>query len=327
MIVPGPEGFRPAWLLRGGNAQTVWAGLVRSRANVPVSAEVWPTPDGDVLDVDVLPERAGAAAVLVLHGLEGSSRTPYVRAALAEVHQRGWNGLALNFRSCGSSPVRGSRLYHSGDTRDLAFVLEQAARRWGTTARWGAIGYSLGGNALLKWLGELGAEAPIAAAVAVSVPFDLAACAAALDGPGFWPRVYRGRFLRTLRRKAVQLAARHPQLDVQALREAKTFTAFDELFTAPMNGFEGATDYWSRSSSSAFLPMIRRPTMIVAAEDDPFVPPAALPRAAIAANPCLRGWIAAAGGHVAFVAGSPLRPRYLAETLAFQHLDAHLTGG
>lgn len=320
-----PDAFRPPAGLGSGHAQTVWAALMRPRARVSVSSEVWHTDDGDVLDVDLLPDQPGAPGVIVLHGLEGSSRTAYVRAALAELERRGWNGLALNFRSCGPSPPRGARLYHSGDTRDFAFVVARAAQRWGNP-RLGALGYSLGGNALLKWLGELKDEAPIAAAVAVSVPFDLAACARALDAPGFWPRVYRGRFLRTLRRKALALAAAHPQLDRRALAEASTFTAFDDRFTAPMNGFRDAADYWAQSSSAGFLPFVRRPTLIVAAEDDPFVPAEALPRDAIAANPALTAWISAQGGHVAFVTGSLLRPRYLAERLAFAHLDRHLGG-
>jgi len=261
---------------------------------------------------------------VVLHGLEGSSRAAYVGGMLAASAARDWNGLALNFRTCGPTPARGTRLYHSGDTRDLPLVLARARKLWQTEAV-GVVGFSMGGNILLKWLGEQSDDAPLAAAVAISVPFDLGACAAALDAGGLWPFIYRTRFLRTLRHKAARLAAAHPELlDTSAIRSCNTFGLFDQVVTAPLNGFADATDYWSRCSSAPWLPNVRRPTLIISSTDDPFVPTACIPRDGIAGNPNLSSWITERGGHVGFVAGTAWRPRYVVEEVALGFLAGAL---
>jgi predicted alpha/beta-fold hydrolase len=262
--------------------------------------------------------------VVVLHGLEGSSRARYVRGLLAAIEGRGWNAAAISFRSCGPTPLAGQRLYHSGDTRDLPVVIQRLRARWGGPL--GAVGFSMGGNIVLKWLGEAGAEAPLDAAVAVSVPFDLAACAAALDGPGFFPALYRKRFLRTLRRKALAVAARFPGvLDVEAIRSCRSFARYDDIVTAPLFGFASAADYWARCSSAAFLPLIRRPVRLISAEDDPIVPGVTIPRAAISANPLLDGRLLARGGHVGFVSGA-WRRSYAVDALALDFLEPRLSG-
>jgi predicted alpha/beta-fold hydrolase len=314
--------FAPAPFLGHAHAQTIWPALFRRGGPRALAAECWPTPDGESLDVELLADRPGQPGVLVLHGLEGSSRARYVRGLLAAVEARGWNGAAISFRSCGPSPVAGFRLYHSGDTGDLPFIVQRLRSRWSGSAL-GAVGFSMGGNILLKWLGEEGERAPLAAAVAVSVPFDLGACAAALDGPGFFPAIYRMRFLRTLRRKALLLAARSPdRLDAAAIRACRTFARFDDLVTAPLFGFASAADYWARCSSAAFLPAIRRPARLVWAEDDPIVPAGCVPREAIAAHPLLDGLLLRRGGHVGFYAG---RGRYAVEALALEFLGPRLS--
>jgi predicted alpha/beta-fold hydrolase len=242
-----------------------------------------------------------------------------VRGLLAAVEARGWNGAAVSFRSCGPTPVAGMRLYHSGDTRDLPLLVSRLRARWPGVAL-GAVGFSMGGNILLKWLGEEGEAAPLDAGVAVSVPFDLGACAAALDRPGLFPAIYRTRFLRTLRRKALAIAARYPgSLDTAAIRACATFARYDDLVTAPLFGFANAADYWARCSSAGFLSRIRCPTRIISSEDDPIVPGSSIPRAAIAANPLLDGRLMARGGHVGFIA----RPgRYAIDDLALEFLTA-----
>jgi len=310
--------FTPAALLGNQHAQTIFPALFRRGGPRAVTAEQWSMPDNETLDVDLLSDRPGQPGVLVLHGLEGSSRARYVRGLLAQVEARGWNGAALSFRSCGPTPLAGSRLYHSGDTRDLPAVVERLQARW--RGPLGAVGFSMGGNILLKWLGEVGAGAPLAAAVAVSVPYDLGACAAALDGPGLFAAVYRERFLRSLRRKALAVAARFPGLlDAAAVRACRSFARYDDLVTAPLFGFAGATDYWARCSSAAFLSAISRPARLVSSEDDPFVPGASIPRAAIGDNPALDGLLLARGGHVGFVGGGW---RYAVDTLAIEFLAA-----
>jgi predicted alpha/beta-fold hydrolase len=319
------ERFPGAGLLGHGHAQTIWPALFRRARPRPTTTEHWTMPDGHRVWVDLLTARPGPPGVLVLHGLEGSSRARYVRGLLAAIEARGWNGAAVSFRSCEPEATAAAgddprlRFYHSGDTRDLPVVVDRLRLRW---AGVGAVGFSLGANVLLKWLGEAGAAAELAGAVAVSPPFDLGASAAAVDEPGFFAGLYRRRLLRTLRRKALGVAALHPErFDARAIRGCGTFGRYDTLVTAPLFGFADATDYWTRCSSGAFLAHIRRPTLLVCAEDDPLVPGSSIPRAAIAANPALRARIFSGGGHVGFVTGAPWRPRYLVDELAVQFLS------
>lgn len=300
------------------HAQTVWATGFRFPPRLALRGEAWETPDGDVVDVDFLGDKPGAPGVLVLHGLEGSSQAVYVRGLLAAIDAKGWNGAALNFRSCGPSPHRLARTYHSGFTDDLQLAATRLKAKWGTLA---VAGFSLGGNVTLKWLGEQGANAAADAGVGISVPFDLGAAAHAIDSPGFWGFVYRERFLRSLRAKALRTCAAHPGLlEPDEVRRAKSFAAFDDIVTARLNGFASAADYWARCSSSGFLDRIRVPTLMVSADDDPIVPGATIPREAIA-NPAIDMRITAHGGHVGFVGGSVMRPRYVAEEWAIAFLE------
>lgn len=316
----GDAAFVAAAWLSSPHLQTVWASVFRPRPRVPLRHEAWDTHDGDVLDVEFLPERDGAPGLLVLHGLEGSSRAKYVRGLLAGAHARGWNGAALNFRSCGPTPHRHARSYHSGFTEDLDLAATRLHQRWGRLA---VAGFSLGGNATVKWLGEKGSTAPVVAGVAVSVPFDLGRAAMAIDAPGFWGWVYRERFLRSLRRKALAAHRRHGVLDAAAVRSTRSFAAFDDVVTAKLHGFRDAEDYWRRSSSAQFVSAIRVPTLLVSSADDPIVPGDTIPRTAVA-NPAVELRETAAGGHVGFVGGSLLRPRYVAEEWALAFLERHL---
>ena len=316
----------PAWL-RGRHAQTVYGSLVRLPARLKLTRERWELPDGDFLDVDRLPAPHDAAAtVIVCHGLEGSSRAGYVRGLVGELAARGRGAVALNFRGCSGELNRLPRFYHSGDTGDLAFAVDKLlAERRGCAI--GLAGFSLGGNVVAKLLGERGDDLPLGvrAGAVVSVPFDLALCARSLDGPGVMARVYRRRFLRRLRKKLQAKATHFPSLlDMKRAFAADSFRDFDEHVTAPLHGFAGAEDYWTRSSAGQFLPRVRRPLLILAAEDDPFVPLEALPRAAAVDNPHLTLEISREGGHVAFVHGPPWAPRRFAERRAAEFLAAHL---
>src|SRR4051812_14166778 len=202
-----PE-FLPARLLGHAHAQTIWPYFMRRLPQLPTVREVWDLPDGDVLDVVRLPERPGQPLVLLLHGLEGSADAPYVRGMFSVLHREGWNAVAISMPSCGPSPSRHGRLYHSGKTDEVDLVMERLAARYPDVPR-GAVGFSMGGNMLFKWLGERGDTAPVTAAVGLSVPFDLGVCARGLDGPGFFSFVYRERFLRSLRRKARRTLEAH----------------------------------------------------------------------------------------------------------------------
>ena len=241
---------------------------------------------------------------------------------LAGARARGWRAVALNFRSCSGELNRLPRFYHSGDTEDLHEILGRL-RAQHPAAPLAAVGVSLGGNVLLKWLGEQGSGAFVRAAAAISVPFDLAACAAVLDR-GFSRMVYTRNFMRTLRAKVRDKARAHPGfVDVAAALRARTFAEYDEVVTAPLGGFTGARDYWARSSSGPYLSRIRIPTLLINARDDPFVPFRALP------DPEGLGQHVTAefpshGGHAGFLEGAPWSATSWAECRALEFVAARL---
>jgi len=297
---------------------TVYASLVRLPPRTSVRRVRWELPDGDFLDVDRLEGAERDSPMLViLHGLEGSSRVGYVRGLLAYAKQRGLAALALNFRGCSGEPNRLLPSYHSGDTRDLATVVERLVTEQPDRLI-GVVGFSLGGNVLAKWFAERGEALPIQvrAGVAISPPLDLAACAAVLDAPGFWPAIYRGRFLIRLRHKALTKAKAFPgRVDVAGVRSSTTFAQFDDRFTAPVNGFSSAAEYWRLSSAGPLLGGVRRPLHVIAADDDPFVPPIEFK-----GSDQVSSEFTPAGGHVAFVAGPPWDTERYAERTALDFL-------
>jgi predicted alpha/beta-fold hydrolase len=321
------SGFRPAWWLPGAHLQTLWGKLARRPGATPTRTERWETDDGDFIEVHRLDAEAGRPRLVLLHGLEGSPRSHYVSGLLAQARARGWGADLLVFRSCGSEPNRLLRSYHSGETGDLDLLV----RRVLDDHRESVVvlaGVSLGGNVLLKWLGERGAELPsrVAAAAAVSVPFDLARSARRIDR-GF-SRVYQAHFLRTLREKARAKQRRFPDaLESRDIDGARTLWAFDDVVTARVHGFRDAADYYARSSSIGFLARIRLPTLLLSAVNDPFLPPAVLDEVAVIArdNPSLSLEFPSAGGHVGFVTGpAPWRASYYAESRVASFLDETL---
>jgi predicted alpha/beta-fold hydrolase len=321
--------FRPAWWLPGAHAQTIAGRLLRERKPPPLRRERLDTPDGDFLDVDLTESvRAGTPLVVLLHGLEGSSSRGYALNLYRELERRGIGAIGVNSRGCSGEPNRTPRAYHSGETGDLRFILSEVEKRYPGSPV-GVIGFSLGGNALLKFLGEEGdaAAARLRACVTVSVPFDLGACADALEGTRMG-RFYTGRFLTTLKEKTVAKAALLDGLiDLDCARASTTFREFDDAVTAPLHGFESAEDYYSRCSSNRFLSAVRVPTRLLQARDDPFLPPGMIPEAAIRANPALEPVILEKGGHVGFIAGPPWAPRFWAERNAAEYFAARMVDG
>lgn len=319
--------YRPPWWYRGRHLQTLWGPLFRKLGRPPLRRERLHTPDGDFLDLDWLsPAPPDAPLVVILHGLEGSSLSHYVAGLLREAARLGLGAVVLNFRSCSGELNRAPRLYHSGETSDLGWVVSRLLERR-PAARVGLAGVSLGGNVALKWLGELGegAPVPVAAAAAISTPFDLAACAGALD-VGLSRSLYTENFLRTLKAKIRAKADLYDGLvDLRAALKARTFTEYDRVVTAPLYGFSDERDYWRRSSSGPFLSAIRRPTLLINAVNDPFIPPEALPRDAVAQSPWLRAAFVPEGGHAGFLEG-PWGYRSWAERQALAFLHRHLLG-
>lgn len=320
--------FRPAWWVPGPHAQTLWGKFARRAASLPTRLERWTTPDADFIDVLRLdPPSLGSPRLFMLHGLEGTVHSHYVGGLLRVAHARGWGADMLIFRGCGNEPNRARRFYHSGETGDLTFAIDRVLAEH-PQADLVICGVSLGGNVLLKWLGERAEAVPkrVRAAAAISVPFDLERGSRHISR-GF-SRVYERHFLRTLRRKAETKLRRYPDLfDPVALRRARTLYDFDDVVTAPVHGFRDAHDYYSRSSSLHFLPRIRRPTLLLSARDDPFLPPTVLDEVAKIArvNSCLTVEFTQGGGHVGFVHGSPWRPRYYAEQRAAEFVSLHLS--
>lgn len=339
-----PPPYRPSPWLPGGHAQTIAARLLRDLRNFGTLGSVrteadtdsfyvrerLETPDGDFVDLDhyaASPAESGGRTptVVVLHGLEGCSRSGYVLEVCRALAERGIRSVALNFRSRSGEPNRLARSYHAGSTDDLALALDVLGRRRPGTPL-GAVGFSLGGNVVLKFLGERGEEARgrLGAAVAVSVPFDLRLAAKRLEERG--GRLYTWFFLRSLRRTCRLKADRYPELfDLEALLEARTVREFDNLVTAPLHGFRDAAHYYAECGSGRYLPSVRTPTLVLHSRDDPLVPAAGIPEDALRANPWIRAVLTGEGGHVGFVGGrTPRSPVFWAEETAADFLSWRL---
>ena len=257
--------------------------------------------------------------VLVLHGLEGNLESHYSGAILGALARQGYNAGLLYFRNCSGEPNRLPRSYHSGDTGDLDFAIRDIRQTF-PGSDIAVIGYSLGGNVLLKWLGEQAATTPLRTAIAISVPFDLDSAARKLE-TGL-SRIYQRHLLKKLTAAVLRKSPRHPPpWPLERLHELRTFRQFDNAITAPLNGFRDVDDYYDRSSCWQYLHAIRTPTLIIQAQVDPFLPTAARPDEDDL-GPAVTLELASRGGHVGFIAGpNPLRPRYWLEQRILQHLS------
>jgi uncharacterized protein len=322
------EPYRVPWWLRGAHAQTIAGRLLRRPRPPRFRRERIETPDGDFLDLDHVDDTslsARAPLVVLFHGLEGSARRGYAIHTYRELAGYGIRTVGLNFRSCSGETNRALRMYHSGETEDIRYVLRLLRERQ-PTAPLGVIGFSLGGNAMLKFLGEEGDAAPqlVDAAAAVSVPYDLDAGARHLEST-VMGAFYTRRFLKSLVAKTIAKAELvGPHCDLGRVMAARTFRQFDDAATAPLHGFDSAEDYYRRSSSGRYLASIRVPTLLLHAEDDPFVPFNCFPHAAVGANPSISAIVHRRGGHVGFIDGQPWRPTFWAERVSAHYLAAQL---
>lgn len=316
-----PPAFVPPRWLRNPHAQTVYGSLLARAPHPPFRRERWETPDGDFVDVDFVEGPAGAPWLHLFHGLEGSSRSPYARMLMHFARVRGWRGSVFNFRGCSGELNRLPRAYHSGDSDEADWALRRVKALAGA-APLHAVGVSLGGNVLAKWLGERGeaARSVVQSAAAVSAPLDLLAAADALERG--LTRMYTRHFLRSLKRHALGKLDRFPDLfEARRVRGSRTLREFDDIVTARLHGFRDALDYYTRASAKPVLGGIAVPTLLLNARDDPFMPEAALPtEREVAAVVKLE--FPSRGGHVGFVTGPfPGHIEWLAQRLLhfFEH--------
>lgn len=301
---------------------------MRPRDLAELQLERIPTSDADEVTLASALSPTTGPVLLVLHGLEGGLRSHYAGGIWSVARQRGWQPKMLLFRTCDGRMNRARRTYHSGETSDLDHIVRRLVAKDPSRAI-GLAGVSLGGNVMLKWLGEQGDAAPpqIRAAIAISTPYDLARSSKAIDS-GF-SRLYQWNFLRSLKRKAREKIAQQADLgDEMTVDSLTTMWEFDDRFTAPLHGFRDAADYYARSSSLGFLERIRRPTLLLSARDDPFHPPEVLRdvEAIAAANPFVTTEFHERGGHVGFVGGAPWRPTYYVESRVASFLGSFLQG-
>ncbi len=292
--------YRAPWVFRNGHLSTIYAGLLRKPGPDPfLSSRRLTTPDGDFLDIDMAMQ-GSRQLVILLHGLEGNTRRPYMTAMASRLYEAGYDILALNFRGCSNEPNRLLRSYHTGETGDLRFLVQWVQTQF-DHPQIALVGFSLGGNVLLKYLGEEGADISdrLSGGVAFSVPIDLASSSRQLDR-GI-NRLYVAQFLRTLIPKALAKLERFDhQLDPEAIRQASSFAAFDQAFTAPVHGFLDAEDYWNRASALPWMDQITCPALLVNAWDDPFLSPACYPSGRALLSKHVQFETPGQGGHVAF---------------------------
>jgi uncharacterized protein len=309
----------PRWLV-GRHSQTIWPSIIAPKPAVQYRRQRWETDDQDFIDVDIVDppidgnngndssihSNARSPTLVLFHGLEGSSQSAYAKALMAFAKSQQWRGMVAHFRGCSGENNRLMRAYHSGDSDHIDFVLRKTKRDFPDSPIY-IVGVSLGGNAMLKWLGSSGSTANfVSAAFAISPPHDLEAGAMVLSH-GF-NRNYTQNFLKTLKEKTRQKAAQFPDefsdmVDLKAMLASTSFFEFDQLVTAPVHGFRSCYDYWRRSSCKQFLSSITVPTTILNALNDPFQPTHALavPKEI---SKSVRLLYTQQGGHVGFLQGA-----------------------
>ena len=311
--------YRAPFWLPGGHAQTMFPALFRRVKRVTQRAERLELPDGDFIDLEWAGQGSTRLAILS-HGLEADLKTGYIQGMAAALVRRGWDVLAWNFRGCGDAPNRLLRMYHSGATEDLHTVVNHALETHPAESI-DLIGFSLGGNLTLKYLGERPTELPkqVRRAVTFSVPCDLACSSRQLSIAS--NRIYMERFLVAMRSKIRAKKLMFPdQLDLTGLERIRTFQEFDDRYTAPIHGFRDAEDYWAKNSSRQFLPAIEIPTLLVNAENDPFLGPGCYPREEAEGSGCFHFESPPTGGHVGFTAFGN-NGEYWSETRAMEFLQ------
>ena len=308
--------YRPPWGIGNGHLQTILPVLFRRVSPITHERERIGTPDGDFLDLDWNRDQHSESLVIITHGLEGNSANASVQGMASAFHRTGWDTLAWNLRGCSGELNHLLRTYHSGAWEDLQCVINHAAGQYQNIA---LVGFSIGGNLTLKYLGEHGSSIhrSVKGAVAFSVPCDLASSALVLENR--MNSIYMNHFMRDLRRKIREKAATFPDgISTQGLDHIRTFREFDGAYTAPLNGFLSAEDYWKKASSKPSLAGITIPTLLINALNDPFLGTECFPREEAETNPHLYLELPESGGHLGFIT---LANEYWSESRAVAFLN------
>ncbi len=319
--------FKPAWWLKNCHLQTILAKYLAPKLHLPLTAELFDLPDGDelMLHWGSLPPDLQTPLVLLLHGLEGNYRSHYIRGMMYSLQQQGFACVLMHFRGCHGEANKLPRAYHSGDTADVGVVIHMLQQRFPDVAL-AAVGFSLGGNVLMKYCGEQAEQCPLQAAVSVSAPLQLAASADRIDQgfSRFYQRYLLGRLKQTMHRKFAQ---HHPfpfplPLASNDLKKLRTIRQFDDLLTAPLHGFASADDYYQQASAKPYLTKIARPCLLIHAQDDPFLAASVIPNQP---QPPLQLLLSKHGGHVGYInGGTPWRPTYWLDVVIPAFLQQHL---
>jgi len=305
--------FQPSFWVKNRHLQTLWGAIFKRMPRLPTPEKKRiELKDGDFVDLEIFDNSAGKETVMLLHGLEGSSESHYIAGLTDSLLKQGMRVIIKHFRGCGGESNRLLKSYHSGVSGDLEeTLLALNSKEFHIDY---LCGFSLGGNVLLKWLGEKQRNTEIKAAVAVSVPLQLSECAKSID-KGF-SKIYQAHLLDTLKKKT---KSKFPEvfelikIDKDEVDKISNFWEFDELITARLNGFEGASDYYKKVSSRQFLGNISIPTLIIHAEDDPFMNPSVIPSENELSEHVIFE-LSKNGGHVGFVEGRSLqKPGYYLE--------------
>ena len=324
--------FKTAWWLNNAHLQTLYPALIR-KMPPPIGSkrERLITPDHDFIDIDWCGE-GNQPLVILLHGLTGSSQSGYIKGLQFSLLKQGFRSVTLNFRGCSGEYNYSARCYHSGETEDIHFLYQTLRQREPDTP-FAAVGFSLGGNVLLKWLGEQGNNLSLFAAIAVSVPLVLSACATKLD-KGF-SKIYRAKLLRDLKHYVqakqgyLEQLGKHLEANkieqLGDLSRIDSFWQYDDQVVAKLHGFKNVQDYYQRSSSRQFLKSIAVPTLLIQALDDPFMTEDVLPDFEELSS-SIHLEITQGGGHVGFIAGeNPFKPDYWLEQRIPEFLRQHLS--
>jgi uncharacterized protein len=317
--------FKPAWWLKNCHLQTIFAKYLAPKLNLALRPELFSLPDGDelMLHWGTVPPNQQTPLVLLLHGLEGNYRSHYIRGTMNSLQQQGFACLLMHFRGCHGEANKLPRAYHSGDTADAGAVITMLQQRFPGIPL-AAVGFSLGGNVLMKYCGEQAEQCPLQAAVAVSAPLQLAASADRID-QGFsrnYQRYLLKRLKTTMRRKLIKHQPFPLSISQHDINKLRTIRQFDDLLTAPLHGFADANDYYAKASAKPYLPSIRCPCLVIHAKDDPFLAASVIPKQPELPIQLL---LSEHGGHVGFISGgTPWRPKYWLDQVIPAFLQYHL---